>query len=78
MNPANKNRNMRPIGLARRGSRVDVSLVMSLVVSFVASFVVWVITVLLSVNDGNPDTRTALATSEVHQPKTMTFVMFVE
>jgi hypothetical protein len=74
MNPANKNRNMRPIGLARRGSRVDVSLV----VSFVASFVVWVITVLLSVNDGNPDTRTALATSEVHQPKTMTFVMFVE
>jgi hypothetical protein len=64
------NRNMRPMGLARRGSRVDVS--------FVASFVVSVITVLLSVSGGNPDTRLALATSEVHQPKIMTFVMFVE
>jgi hypothetical protein len=61
---------MRPIGLARRGSPV--------VESFLASFVDWVISVLLSVNDRNPDTHPAPATSEVHQPKIMTFVMLVE
>jgi len=64
------NRNMRPIGLAQSESHADVS--------FVASFVVSVITVLLSVSAKNPDTRRAPATSEVHQPETMTFVMFVE
>jgi len=74
MKPAIKNRNTRPTGLARRGSRVDVSFV----ASFVVPLVVSVITVLLSSNDRNPDTRPVPATSEDHQPKTMTFVMLNE
>ena len=53
---------MRPIGIARRGSRVTVSIVVA------------VIRFLQPVSDWNLDIRVVLVTSEDHQTETMTFV----